>query len=273
MKNIVLYGCIACMMLGILSGCRSSRQVTDTPVQTEEWVDKMATGALKEGTVSGKLNLQLSDGSKSVSVGGSCTLQRDKAIQLSLVALGFMEVGRLEMTPDYLLLIDRMGRQYVKVNYADVPYLRSAGVDFYTFQALFWNDLFVPGSGKSWNKQEFDMKETNGQMELVTNSTTVIQARFLVDMATGLIKNTILGLQGQPTMPTLKWTYAHFGQVDKKSFPDNMQLSIVSSGKTYRATFGLSSLKADAKSVKLTDEPGGRYKKVDVQSILKMLSK
>lgn len=273
MKHIVIYGCIACMMLGILSGCRSSKQVTEVQEPKEEWVDKMATGALKEGTVSGKLSLQLSDGSKSVSVGGSCNFERDKVIQVSLVALGFMEVGRLEMTPDYLLIIDRMGRQYVKVNYADVSYLRSAGVDFYTFQALFWNDLFVPGSGKYWNEQDFDMTKKGSQVELVTNSTTAIQARFLLDLATGLIRNTVLGLQGQPTMPTLKWTYLHFGQVNKKSFPDNMQLSMESAGKSYRATFGLSNLKTGGKAIKLTDEPGGRYKKVDVQSILKMLSK
>ena len=135
MKHIVTYGCIACMMLGILSGCRSSKQVAEVQEPKEEWVDKMATGALKEGTVSGKLNLQLSDGAKSVSVGGSCSFERDKAIQISLVALGFMEVGRLEMTPDYLLMIDRMGRQYVKVNYADVPYLQSA-----TRLAKSWED-------------------------------------------------------------------------------------------------------------------------------------
>lgn len=275
MKHIVIYGCIACMMLGILSGCRSSKQVAEVQEPKEEWVDKMATGALKEGTVSGKLNLQLSDGAKSVSVGGSCSFERDKAIQISLVALGFMEVGRLEMTPDYLLMIDRMGRQYVKVNYADVPYLQSAGIDFYTFQALFWNDLFVPGSGRFWNEQDFDMNRTAGgsQVELVTNSTTAIQARFLLDLATGMVRNTVLGLQGQPTMPALKWSYLHFGQVNKKSFPDNMQLTIESAGKSYRATFGLGNLKSDSKAIKLTDEPGSRYKKVDVQSILKMLSK
>ena len=36
--------------------------------------------------------------------------------------------------------IDRMEREYVKVAYADVPYLVQAGVDFHVLQALFWND-------------------------------------------------------------------------------------------------------------------------------------
>ena len=66
-------------------------------------------------------------------------------IHLSLVAMWFMEVVRLLFTPKYLMFVNRMGREYVKVDYADVPYLQQAGVDFYTLQALFWNDVFVPG--------------------------------------------------------------------------------------------------------------------------------
>ena len=54
----------------------------------------MALSGLKEGTVTSKMNLDLNLGGKSLSVGGSCNLKRDEVIQLSLVAMGFMEVGR-----------------------------------------------------------------------------------------------------------------------------------------------------------------------------------
>ena len=64
----------------------------------------MALSGLKEGTVTSKMNLDLNLGGKSLSVGGSCNLKRDEVIQLSLVAMGFMEVGRLEFTPQYMMM-------------------------------------------------------------------------------------------------------------------------------------------------------------------------
>ncbi len=94
------------------------------------------------------MNLDLNLGGKSLSVGGSCNLKRDEVIQLSLVAMGFMEVGRLEFTPQYMMMVNRMGREYVKVDYADVPYLQQAGVDFLYVAGSFLERCVCAGTGR-----------------------------------------------------------------------------------------------------------------------------
>ncbi len=257
-----------------VSGCRSTKTTTEQQTDTSsEWVDKMSAGTFKSGSLTAKLNLQLTGDGKSLSVGGTCNLKRDEVIQFSLVALGLMEVGRIEMTPDHLLMIDRMGRQYVKVDYNEVPYMRQAGIDFYTFQALFWNDLFVPGKSGQWSNHDFKMVSTEDNLILTSENNALLQCRFLMDAMTGLIRQTVLKIEGKPNLPALNWDYLHFSNIDQKSFPDRMKLSVVSGQKNYTASFTLTNMKANAKEIKLYDEPGSKYKKVDVQAILNMLLK
>ncbi|MCD8317328.1 MAG: DUF4292 domain-containing protein [Paraprevotella sp.] len=274
--KFIVGGCIGVLLL-VLSSCRSTKSVV-TPGGgagglSEEWVDKMAATGLKEGTVTSKMNLDLNLNGKSLSAGGTCSLKRNEVIQLSLVALGFMEVGRLEFTPQYMMMINRIGRQYVKVNYADVPYLKQAGVDFYTLQSLFWNDLFVPGKDGQWSEDDFDVSKDQENTVFTTRSGGLLQCRFVVDLLTGLIRSTSVSVPGQPSVPPLNWTYQHFANVEQKSSPDKMQLSVSGAGKDLTAQFTLSNPKWNAKNVELTPEPGGKYEKVSPDVILKQLVK
>lgn len=277
--NTGLWLC-ATVVLFVLSACRSTKQVADGNAtagsgtgQDTEWVDKMAGAALKDGTVTSKMNLALSLGGKSLSVGGNCNLKRDEVIQLSLVFMGMMEVGRLEFTPQYMMLINRMEKQYVKVSYSEVPYLLDAGIDFYSLQALFWGDLFVPGSGNSWNETDFSVGRTNEGVVLTTRDAGLLQCRFVVDLLTGLVRNTSVTSPTKLVSPRLDWTYQHFAAVEQKSFPDKMRLSLNDNGKVYTADFSLNSLKLNAKTVEPTSEPGGKYKKVAPETIFKQLMK
>ena len=261
-----------------LAACRSSKEaaITDSPSGNDgvvEWVDKMAVSGLKDGTVTSKLNLDLVVGGKSLSVGGSCNLKRDEVIQLSLVAMGFMEVGRLEFTPQYMMMVNRFQREYVKVEYADVPYLQQAGVDFYTLQALFWSDVFVPGKKGQWEEGDFSIEKNQESTILTSGDEALLQCQFVVDVLTGLIRNTSIAVVGQSSLPRLNWTYQHFANVEQRSFPDKMQLTVTGAGKDLKAVFALGNLKWNAKEVELTPEPGGRYKRVSPDMILKQLVK
>ena len=270
-----LWLCMA-LVACLWTACRSARQTTALEPSAEtgnrEWVDKMAVAGLKEGTVTSRLDFKLYVDGKALSVGGSCNLKRGEVIQLSLVALGFMEVGRLEFTPQYMMMINRAERQYVKVRYDEVPYLQKAGIDFYALQALFWNDLFVPGrENGSWTADDFDMSRSQESTILTSRNGGLLQCQFVVDALTGLVRNTSVVVGGQVSVPRLNWTYRHFANVEQRSFPDEMQLSLTGTGKNLTAVFSLSNLKWNAKEVDLSKEPGGRYRKVSPEEIIKKL--
>ena len=75
-------------------------------------------------------------------------MRKNEVIRVVLSPLGIMEVGRVEFTPDYVLVIDRLHKQYVKATYNDLSFLKNNGLNFYSLQALFWNELFLPGNNQ-----------------------------------------------------------------------------------------------------------------------------
>lgn len=140
-------------------------------------------------------------------------------------------------------------------------------------QALFWNDLFVPGREGEWEERDFTVVENQESTIMTTRGDALLQCQFVVDLLTGLIRNTSVAVAGQGSVPHLNWTYQHFANVEQKSFPDKMQLSITGAGKNLTAVISLGNLKWNAKTVELTKEPGGKYKRVSPDLILKQLIK
>ena len=155
----------------VLSGCRSSRhaqrtdvtpgtteQVTpsDTPTnkqskdtkdssKAKDAKDKEAKKVAKATGVdalTAKLNMRLESGGKHVNVGGTYRLKRDEVIQLNLTytMIFTVNVGTLELTPDYLLVVDRLNKRYCRVTYDEVPSLAEAGVTFDKLQSVFWGE-------------------------------------------------------------------------------------------------------------------------------------
>ena len=83
-------------------------------------------------------------------------MKKDDVIRIRLVALGIMEVGRLEFTKDYVLIQDKFHKKYVQEDYNKVSFLKDNGLDFYALQALLWNQLYIPGKGEL---SKSDLKE------------------------------------------------------------------------------------------------------------------
>ena len=127
---------------------------TTTVVVPQQDTQQPAEVKKKDETcITSRVRMELSSGGKSASVGGTLRMKRDDVIQLSIVTFGILEVARIEMTPDYFMLIDKMGKQYVKAAYRDVSFLRNADVDFYTIQAYFWDEQTSNYSG--WTRSDF----------------------------------------------------------------------------------------------------------------------
>ena len=171
------------MLCILLASCRSKKEVVSTTttvsdnttigVPPSQGNKQPADAKQQEETcVTARVRLELSSNGKSTSVGGMLRMKRNDVIQLSLVTFGVLEVARIEMTPEYFLLVDKMGRQYVKASYNDVSFLRDADVDFYTIQSYFWNEQTSNYSG--WEQSNF---VTVGGRSLPTKHLITIPAR------------------------------------------------------------------------------------------------
>lgn len=140
----------------LLAGCRSSRHAQKKAGVVQEgtiitgWDENGRVGKgeiVKRNTsvsaLQAKMDVTLSRGSKNIHCTGTYRVKRGELVQMNLVysvLFVSMNVGTLELTPDYVLVVDRVGRRYCKVGYDEVPQLRSHGLTFADIEPLFWGD-------------------------------------------------------------------------------------------------------------------------------------
>ena len=115
-------------------------------VRKQQFAQRVLDNAVYVDNITSKIDFTINSGSKKIEVSGKIQMRRDDVIriQLSVPILG-MEAGRLEFTKDYVMIVDRIHTEYVKGDYNKVDFLKNNGLDFYSLQALFWNQLFLPG--------------------------------------------------------------------------------------------------------------------------------
>lgn len=250
MKVVKLFAVTLCAALVV--SCRSKKEMTGSPSEIpsemamQHAVELTNSNRQTAENITARISLSASAGGKDVSVGGSLKMKRNDVIQISLVALGLMEVGRMELTREYLMVVDRMGRKYVRTNYAEVPFLRQAGIDFYTFQSLFWDELFTFGDKGATPSIDCFQATPNGKdVELSNSDSRQASLSFLVSTTECLVKETRVSAAGKDDSPLLRWQYDGHGKVGEKAFPSKMKIRI-NAGRPLEVSVSLSNIKTDS---------------------------
>ena len=269
------------LMCGILLASCSSKKnlerasggniVLAGEAQLADVVKMLNAKRVAEPSLAAKINMNLSAGSKDVRLGGSLKMKRNDVIQLSLVAFGLMEVGKLEMTPDYMMVIDRMNRQYVKCAYTDVDFFKVAGIDFYTFQSLFWDELFVlGGKGEVPTASDYSLKEDGNIVLSENEKERGVALTFIVNVAKQLVSETRFSKAGTD-VPVLKWTYDEWTKQSDGYFPGIMKITFALPKETVEAVLKLSSVKPDSNWETRTEINKNKYSEVSLQAALKRI--
>lgn len=224
-----------------------------------------------EPCISAKINLSLTAGTKSARVGGSLKMKRNDVIQISLVALGLMEVGRMELTPDYMMVVDRINHQYVKTGYSDVDFFGNVGIDFYTFQSLFWDELFVlDGKGEAPTGSQYSLKTGTDGIQLQNTQSRSVALAFLVNAANMLVGETRFSRAGSET-PVLKWQYSEWTKLGEQDFPGAMKISFDLDRNAVEAVFKISNVKPDSSWETRTEINKNRYTEISLQTAFKRI--
>ena len=226
---------------------------------------------IAEPCISAKMSLNLSTSKNSTRVGGSLRMKRNDVIQISLVALGLMEVGRLELTPDYMMMVDRMNHQYVKCEYDEVKFFREAGIDFYTFQSLFWDELFVLDSkGDAPSGTDFTLKTDGDGVRLLNSHNSNVALTFVLNTSNQLVEETRFS-RAYSDDPVVKWQYADWTKLGEQDFPGTMKLSFELSYENVEASFRISSVKPDSSWDTRTEINKNRYTEFSIEAAFKKI--
>jgi len=89
-----------------------------------------------------KVKVTITQEGKEITTNGNLRMRYDDVIQLTLVdpLVGIAEIGRIELSPNKILIIDRVNKRYVDTTYDEFSAFKSRNIDFPTIQDFFWQE-------------------------------------------------------------------------------------------------------------------------------------
>ena len=266
----------ATMAIAMVAGCGSTRRVVrDTPnaqsgVQQQDFLQKVSDNAQHARFVTSKVKFSVEVGSQQLTLTGNLKMKRDDVIRLQLMAFGFVEAGRLEFTKEYVLVMDRINKQYLRVPYQQLEFMRNSGLDFYALQALFWNELFQPGQTRMTDEM---LKSYNTDMEgedaVISMESGKLSYRWLAEKGSALVKMAnILYKDRYRGNYQLNWDYLDFKLNGRKKYPMDHKVKFTTPDKEVKFEMMLNYLGADEDWEPRT-EVSGKYRQVSVDEILR----
>lgn len=269
-KSPILLAAIALFTL-TFTGCRSTRQAEApaafTRKQRNEILAPLAKYPADMQFMNAKTAITLDYNGHQATVKGRLRMRYDETVQMSIIALGLMEIAVIEFTPDGAYIIDRVNKRYALFDYTS-GVAKLAGINFNTVQALFWNRLFIPGEEEAWHHiGEFSVS-TSGMQRLVEPSRQrILKCKFYTDAECKQLQQTNLNLQQYAAI----WRYDDFESLDGYAYPTTYDISVSSSSHTIGSHIeltGISTLDTGWKSG--TDL--SRYKQVDLEQVMSIIN-
>lgn len=238
------------MTLLVLASCGSSKQVTGGTTSPDAitsatvnanveaaynarktaFLQKVSDNAVYARNISAKVDVTLSTSDKEITLPGALKMRKDTVIRIQITPMGLMEVGRIEFTPDSVLVVNRMGKEYLKAAYNELDFLERNGIDFYTLQSLFWNELFLPGEQRVKESMlaQFDADIDCGKSTVpVSYSRNKLSYVWNADASTGQIGSVDVTYTSDGRVKgTLSCSYDDFTAVGVKMFPASIVLNM-----------------------------------------------
>lgn len=255
------------------SGANGDQQ--NSALQKLTFVQKVSDSKVYSKNITGDMSFNLQVDDKDITVPGTLRMRKDEVIriQLFMPVLG-IEVGRLEFTPQYVLIIDRLHKEYIKADYNQVDFLQKQGVNFYSLQALFWNQLLLPGTQKV---SESDLKKFDADLEVSGEEVPVVFKQgnmtytWKADRASGRIDQADVNYKNGNSNSALHIDYCNFKSVGVKMFPATQKLTFKTDAtkkqQEMHVNISMSEVKTDGKWESET-QVSSKYKQVAPEDVL-----
>ncbi len=273
--------------VAMLIGCKSSkhiatsakyRQVAEENTSDIVQLRKITDNACNAGNI--VANIKFS--TQGVTLSGSLKMRRNDCIQIQLVALGFMEAARIELTPEYVMAIDRLHKRFTKVAYEDLDFLSATGASFFTLQAMFWNELFCPNVKELRESdlrkfaiqtiQDNDIILLKDEAKPRNKLMSSVTVSWNTNHKNGQINKAVISyIDDHNRTSELLWQYDNFASLLGASYPMKDNISIRTPKMNVEAEVTLSSVSTDGNWGSRTNV-SDRYEQVSFGDLIKGLT-
>lgn len=261
----------------VLASCSSKKnavienKTVEVKTDQAQFLNKVKDNTQKTKFITSKVRFSVEVGNQDISLTGSLRMKRDDVIRMQLMAFGFVEAARLEFTKDYVLIMDRINKQYLKAPYMSIDFLRNSGLNFYSLQALFWNELFQPNrTSVDWNDLKNYTTTESGDDIVISLEDTKLDYSWLANKNTGLIKMANIMYKDRLNGNSqLNWDYVNFTTLESNGskFPDDMSITLTTQKKEVKLRIKLNTIKNETEWETRT-EVSNKYREVTVDEIL-----
>ena len=268
---------MAMMLTMVIASCGSKRKaVKETPkvatvdtLKQQAFLQKVTDNAQHARFITSKVKFSVEVGAREMTLTGNLKMKRDDVVRLQLMAFGFVEAGRLEFTKEYVLIMDRINKLYLKVPYNQLDFLRNSGIDFYVIQALFWNELFQPGKVKVTDEllRSYNL-EPGAEDAVIAMQDGKLSYRWLADNLTARVKMAnIMYNDKYRGNYQLNWDYEDFQGFNRKYYPMEHKISFNTPDKEVKLGMILNYM-GNEENWETRTEVSCKYRQVTVEEIL-----
>ena len=263
------------LFVGIYS-CKPKERIVQAASELEDKTNSnlfedILENEVRYSTFSSKLNMSFSTGRKVLNSRATLRIVRNEAIQLSIQPIFGIEMFRLYIQPDCIIILDRMNKRYVQETYDDLKKEYPIGFNFYTLQSLFTNALFIPEQSNvlidDYRKFRYVQSSNNYRLS-GRDRISDIDYSFFVN---GNDQITLTQMYMPAKKYSLEWSYDEFSLVEKLFFPLEMKVSASSEKINLNTSISLSSINFD-ESLTLDSSIPSSYTKVELKEVIKLLA-
>ena len=273
MKSVLAKITVFCTLLVLITSCKSTKTASSSSgladLSEMKYLEGVIGNAPSFNSFSSKMKLTVNMNGKEMTVNGTLKMKKDDVIQLSIVPLLGIEVARIEITRDSVLILDRLNRQYVCAPVSMLKFFASTDIDFYTLQSMFFNELFLPGIKQVGvnDLSAFSVQKEKNATQIRIKKSKNFNYCFITDNTNGLLTATQISSRSKYQ---LNWSYGDFKQLEGKNFPARMSISFDGTGKPMTAELNLSKMGTDKNWASRTTV-SGKYKQIDADELIKRL--
>lgn len=222
-------------------------------------------------SLTSKLDIRLTAGKSNINAKGEIRILNERAIQISVQPFLGIEVLRLCITPDTLLIIDRINKRYLLEESGSAQAMLPEEINFRALQAMLTNQLF---HSNRTQLQAADARlfrsETTAQGTLLKAQTgSLVNFAFSLDDQAHLIRTSGESRSGKQLF---QCDYSDFRTVNSGLFPSRMQLAFELEKESIAAELRFGSVDLNRRTV-VDLTPPSRYQRMTPQELLTLLTK
>ncbi len=206
-----------------------------------------------------KMNVSLNYNNRSFSSAAQCKIIRDSAIFISMQPVMGLELFKMEITPEKILIFDKFNLNYYETDFSFVQSKLGDGMNFESLQALISNRYFTLMN-----------KDSVSSACRISDKNTIVCQNALLKQET-MVDNTFrvgsVTVEYPAKSRKLTVQYSEFGQAGDILFPYLIKLEATQPGNLLKADFKCSKI-SFPETLELTPTSVSQYSKQDIKKLL-----